>query len=405
VIPEHNMNSRKLSTLVAALLIAFFTLSAISIDRLKTTVIWLSDPAREGRKAGTVGARASADYLAARFKEAGFEVQIQDFGVNRRNVIAKSGTAERYILLGAHYDGQGTGFPSASDNAAGVAVVLEIARELKSKTLPVSIVAITFDAEEEGLVGSRYYSDHPLYPLDKAQAAIIFDTMGRSFIDLPTWTMFVLGSENSPELASLVKKRSGPEMLVIGSDLIGPRSDFAPFALKRVPYLFFSHATHKDYHGTGDTPDRVNYARLAQDTTLIAQIVEEIARLQTPPQYLPQPVYPAEETNALKREMEVIQREYKDLPPAYHMIFEDFKMRLTTDDSREVRRVATSALLALATPRLSSFMLTFIVAPFYEHEGMRELSAVALEEALKWSDDSFRRDVEEKIKSLRGGQR
>jgi hypothetical protein len=395
------MTKRKYFTLVAAVLIALLTISAISVDRLRTTVVWLSDPAREGRKAGTAGALASADYLAAQFKAAGFDVQMQDFGVTRRNIVAKSGTAERYVLIGAHYDGQGPGFPSASDNAAGVAVVLEVARELKSKSLPVSIIAIAFDAEEEGLVGSRYYIDHPLYPLDKTQAAIILDTMGRPFVDLSTWTMFVLGSENSPELAGLVQKRSGPEMLVVGSDLIGPRSDFAPFALKHVPYLFFSHATHRDYHGPGDTPDRVNYAKLAQDAGLIAQIVEDIARLQTPPQYLAQPVYPPNETAALQREMQTILKEYKDLPPAYRMTFDDFKARLAADESREVRRVATSALLALATPRFSSFMLGFIVAPYYEREGAKDIAAAVWEEAAKWGDESFRHDAEEKIRSLR----
>src|SRR5204863_9140959 len=104
--------------------------------------------------------------------------------------------------------------PSASDNAAGVAVVLELVRELKSRELPVSLVAVAFDDEEQGLNGSRYYVDHPLYPLEKAQAAIIFDTMGRQFMDLSSWTMFVLGSEYSKELAAVVQKHTAPEMLV-----------------------------------------------------------------------------------------------------------------------------------------------------------------------------------------------
>src|SRR5439155_1583147 len=166
-----------------------------------------------------------------------------------RNVIGRIGTAQRYLLFGAHYDGQGPGMPSASDNAAGVAVIIEIMRELKAKELPVSLVAVAFDDEEQGLNGSRYYSDHPPYPLENTQAALIFDTLGRPFMDLATWTMFVLGAEYSKELAAVIQKRSRPEMLVAGTDLIGPRSDFAPFAVKHVPYLFFSHATHKDYHG------------------------------------------------------------------------------------------------------------------------------------------------------------
>jgi hypothetical protein len=173
--------------------------------------------------------------------------------------------------------------------------------------------------------------------------------------------------------------------------------------VKKVPYLFFSHATHKDYHGPGDTAALVDYARLAQDTTVIAQIVEDVARLQKPPQYLQQPVYPPTETSALKREMDLVLKERKDLSAGYRLVFEDFKARLDRDDSREARRVATSALLALATPRLSPFMLRFILGPYYEKEGMREIAAGVYEEALKWTtDNSTRQELEEKIKSLRG---
>src|SRR5215510_3679897 len=277
---------------VLTLFLALLSISAVSVGRLKAHVMWLADSAREGRHAGTPGAAAAAEYISQQLKELGCEVQIQDFGGRRRNVVGRIGKAERYILLGAHYDGQGPGMPSASDNAAGVAVVIELIRELKGQELPVSLVAVAFDDEEQGLNGSRYYVDHPLYPLDQAQAAIIFDTMGRQFMDLSTWTMFVLGAEYSKELAAVVQKRMRPDMLVVGTDLIGPRSDFAGFGLKHVPYLFFTHASHKDYHGPGDTADRVNYAKLAQDSQLIAQIVQDIARLQSPPKYLDSPVYP-----------------------------------------------------------------------------------------------------------------
>jgi hypothetical protein len=396
------MKTRKLGLFVASLLLALLTLSAVSADQLKAHVTWLADPAREGRYAGTPGGAASADYIARQLKDLGCDVHMQDFGGGRRNVVGHLGTAARYVLIGAHYDGQGPGMPSASDNAAGVAVTIEILRELKSKELPVSIVAVAFDDEEQGLNGSRYYTDHPLYPLDNAQAAVIFDTMGRQFMDLSTWTMFVLGAEYSRELATVVQKRSRPEMLVVGTDLIGPRSDFAPFAVKHVPYLFFSHATHKDYHGPGDTADRVNYTKLAQDATFIAQITEDVARLQMQPKYLTQPVYPPGEPAALQNELGIVEKERTDLPQAYRLMFEDFKARLKSDNSREIRRTATSALLALATPRVSSFMLTFFLGPYYERENRKDIAAAAYEEALKWtSDASERRDLEEKIKTLK----
>jgi hypothetical protein len=271
---------------------------------------------------------------------------------------------------------------------------------LKSRNLPVSLVAIAFDDEEQGLNGSRYYSDHPLYPLENAQAAIIFDTMGRQFMDLSAWTMFVLGTEYSKELASVVQKRSQPDMFVVGSDLIGPRSDFAPFAVKHVPYLFFSDATHKDYHGPGDTPDRIDYTKLARDSTFITQIVEDVAHLQSPPKYLSEPVYPAAETAALEKEVELVEKERKDLPEAYRLMFADLKTRLKTDESREVRRIGTTVLLALATPRFSSFMLTFFVGPYYEKENRRDLAVAAYQEALKWaSEPEERRELEEKIRA------
>jgi hypothetical protein len=394
------MKPKRLPLLIASLLLALLTLSAVSADRLKAEITWLADPAREGRYAGSPGGAAAADYIARQLKEIGCDVQMQDFGGGRRNVVGRMGTAPHYVLIGAHYDGQGRGMPSASDNAAGIAVTIEILRELKSKELPVSLVAIGFDDEEQGLNGSRYYSDHPLYPLENAQAAIIFDTLGRQFMDLSTWTMFVLGTEYSKELAAVVQKRSRPDMFVVGTDLIGPRSDFAPFAVKHVPYLFFSHATHKDYHGPGDTADRIDYTKLAQDATSITQIVEDVARLQSQPKYLAQPVYPAGETAALQKEVELVERERQDLPEVYRRMFDDIKARLKSDDSREVRRIGTTVLLALATPRFSSFMLTFFVGPYYERENRRDLAVAAYEEALKWASDAAeRRELEEKIRA------
>jgi hypothetical protein len=339
----------------------------------------------------------SAEYISRQFTELGFETETQEFGIppldaqskpNRRNVIARYGTAARYILIGAHYDGQGKGNPSASDNAAGVAVMFEIARQLKAGNLPVSIVAIAFDDEEQGLNGSRYYVDHPKFPLQNAMAALIFDTLGRSFIDLRSWTIFVLGTESSPELAGVVEKRGKPDMLVAGADLIGPRSDFAPFVLNKVPYLFFSHGTHKDYHGPGDTPDRVDYARLAEDAKTIVEIARDIAELKTRPVFLDQPKYPAGEAAALQRILENVRQERSDLPAAYKLMFDDLQPRIKAGAPRETFQVAASAVLALATPRFSSFLLDFALAPYYAQAKKPEITSAILEESRKWESSA-----------------
>jgi hypothetical protein len=173
-------------------------------------------------------------------------------------------------------------------------------------------------------------------------------------------------------------------MLVAGADLIGPRSDFAPFAVKRVPYLFFTNGTHRDYHGNGDTADRVDYARLGQDANLIGQVIRDIARLRTKPTFVENPVYPPTEIAMLTRIMTNAERERPDLPRAYALMFADLKERIRTDRSRETVRVAASALLALATPRFSSFMLNFILGPFYEGANKPEIAAAIREEAARW---------------------
>src|SRR4051812_35383371 len=155
--------------IVAAALLFVSTISSTApagaIERIHSNVSWLADSARQGRRAGTQGAADSATYISNRFRELGYDVQMQEFGGNRRNVIARLGTSARTIVAGAHYDGQGPGFPSASDNAAGTAVLLELARNLSLAKLPVSLVFVAFDDEEQGLNGSQYFAEHPPVPL------------------------------------------------------------------------------------------------------------------------------------------------------------------------------------------------------------------------------------------------
>jgi hypothetical protein len=378
------MRQRKAWVFVAGLLVAFLSVSAIRVDLLQAHVKWLAAPELAGRRSGTPGAVKAAEYVFDQFKQSGFDVRMQEFSNNRRNVVARLGSEDRHILIGAHYDGQ-PGFPSASDNAAGVAVLIELARDLKALNLPVSIVAIAFDDEEQGLNGSNFYVDNPIFPLEKLETAIIFDTLGRHFLDLKASTLFVLGTEYSPELAQIVERRGRADMLVAGVDLIGPRSDFAGFARKKIPFMFFSHATHKDYHGEGDRPELLDYQRMAQDVTAIETMVGEVARLPRKPAYLEKPVYPAREVDTLVKLMGDIKRERPDLPKAYQLVFADMEQRIRTDRSRATLNVAASALLALATPRASPFLLQFIVAPAYQKDNKPEIAQAVMEEAARWT--------------------
>ena len=389
-------------SIAAVLLLFFLSTAAVSVDSLKASVAWLTDPARVGRMAGSSGAIDASEYIANKLKALGFETRLQEFGSGRRNVVGKFGSARRALLIGSHFDGQGQGMPSASDNAAGVAVLLELARELKDQRLPVSVIVAAFDDEEQGLRGSRYYVENPIYPIEDIMAAVILDTLGRSFVDLPTWSLVALGTEYSPEIEASVKKRSRPELIAIGTDLVGPRSDFAPFALRKVPYVFFTNGTHKDYHGPQDTADRIQYDRLRSDATTILDVATDIARLPAPPTFREEPVYPASEKLLLVRYFDELEKNRSDLAPAYTLAFADLRQRINSASSRETIRMATTSILAAATPRLSGFALSLFVGPFYERAQKKDIAIAVYEEALKWTEgDIARQQLEQKIRSLR----
>jgi hypothetical protein len=371
--------------IVAAALIIVSTISSAAppaeVERIHANVSWLADSARQGRRAGTQGAVDSAGYIAKQFRELGYDVQMQEFGGNRRNVVARLGTSARTIVAGAHYDGQGPGFPSASDNAAGTAVLLEVARDMSAAKLPVSLVMVAFDDEEQGLNGSQYFAEHPPVPLKSVAAAVVFDALGRHFIDLREWTTIVLGTEYSAELSAVLQKHWKNDMLNVGTDLIGPRSDFAAFADKRVPFLFFSDGTYADYHGAGDTAERVDYARLAGESQMIGGVIRDVARLKSKPVYRQEPVYPEGEIEAMLKLMRRTASEKKDLPPAYRQALDELKALLPMDTSRESIRMATSALLAVATPAHARFFLDYELEPYFESIHKPEIVAALREEA------------------------
>ena len=133
-----------------------------------------------------------------------------------------------------------------------------------------------------------------------------------------------------------------------------------------VPFLFFSDGTYTDYHGTGDTAERVDYTRLAGETKLIGQVIRDVAVLKTTPRYNREPVYPMGETSGLLKLMEIVKAEKKDLSPSYRLIFDDLKTRIPNDTKRESLLMATSALLAAATRAHARFFLDRELAPYYQ---------------------------------------
>ena len=214
--------------------------------------------------------------------------------------------SNEYVIAGAHYDHLGLGeFASlgesqgkeihngADDNASGTAGLLELARVLASHQadLKRSIVFVAFGAEEEGLIGSKFYVNHPPYPLEKTVAMLNMDMIGR----MKESRLIIGGSGSSPLWKELLHRLNETTQfeLKFQDDGFGP-SDHSSFYLKDIPVLFFFTGVHQDYHRASDDYDKINVEAEAGILGLIAQTLMEICQLDTRPEFSKVKGLPAE---------------------------------------------------------------------------------------------------------------
>ena len=217
---------------------------------------------------------------------------------------------DEIVILSAHYDHLGKVgdkiFPGADDNASSVAMMLEVARQIKrDKTAPRrSIAFLAFDLEENLLWGSTWFAAHMPWKMEQIKLFITADLLGRPLGDLPLPVVFVMGAEHSTGLRSLVEatpRPKGIEPAFLGIDLVGNRSDYVSFRDARTPFLFFSSGQHPDYHTPNDLPERIDYDRLAQISTLILGVCRQVAQADSTPQWTRQPERSLDEIRALNR--------------------------------------------------------------------------------------------------------
>lgn len=196
------------------------------------------------------------------------------------------GKTREYLIIGAHYDHLGLGdehslapsqlgtiHPGADDNASGTSGVIELARWFSKQPKPKrGILFITFAGEELGLLGSAYYTTHPLLPLQDAVAMLNMDMIGR----IRDGKVYVNATGTGSTFNALIKDVKVPPSLHLDlSDNIGyGGSDHLSFSNKAVPVLFFFSGLHGDYHKPSDTADKI-------DSTDAATLLDYIADLTT----------------------------------------------------------------------------------------------------------------------------
>ena len=214
--------------------------------------------------------------------------------------IEGSDLKNQYVFLTAHYDHLGKKgnviYYGADDDGSGTAAVVEMARAFaKAKADGFgprrTLVFMTVSGEEEGLLGSEYYSDHPAFSLGNTTVDLNTDMIGRidperNYDDSMNY-VYVIGNDKlstdlDPISVATNKKYTQLELDYKFNAVDDPlriyfRSDHYNFAKKGVPILFFFDGIHKDYHKPTDTVDKINFDLLEKRTRFIFLTAWDIA--------------------------------------------------------------------------------------------------------------------------------
>lgn len=199
---------------------------------------------------------------------------------------------DEYVFLTAHYDHLGKRdsviYYGADDDGSGTTAILELAKTfvaLKDKGYRArrTIVFMTVSGEEKGLWGSEYYTDHPLFPLDKTTVDLNIDMIGRidperTYGDSTNY-VYVIGDDKlssvlAPVTDSVNNAFTKLELDRKFNDLNDPnrfyyRSDHFNFAKNGVPVIFYFNGTHADYHRPTDTVDKINFDLMERRAKLV----------------------------------------------------------------------------------------------------------------------------------------
>lgn len=219
---------------------------------------------------------------------------------------------DEVVVLMAHYDHIGITQPDetgnrinngADDNGSGTVALLAMAEAFQNAAnngikLNRSVLFLHVSAEEKGLLGSRYYSDHPVIPIDQTVTAFNADMIGRSDPENieqgDTDYVYLIGGEIiSSELDSLVQVANnetvGMRLDRKYNDLTDPnqfyrRSDHWNFGRLDVPFVFFFTGVHEDYHAPGDELHKVDFEKLSRISRLIYTSTIQVANYDGRPQ-------------------------------------------------------------------------------------------------------------------------
>ncbi|MDG1024031.1 MAG: M28 family metallopeptidase [Flavobacteriaceae bacterium] len=288
---------------------------SITPNELKELLYVYASDYFEGRNTGSRGQKKAVDFLRQFYSSHGIaaaqgtenyfqpmELNIKGEIVQSENVVAiiqGNEYPDEYVVLSSHLDHvgiqKGLIYNGADDDGSGTVALLEIAEAFQDAVAAGqgpkrSIIFLHVTGEEKGLLGSSYYTENPLYPLANTMVNLNVDMIGRldpKREDKDPNYIYLIGADKiSQELHDISeatnKKYTQIKLDYTYNDDKDPnrfyyRSDHYNFAKKNIPVIFYFNGTHEDYHGPGDTPDKINYEMLSKRSQLIFYTAWELA--------------------------------------------------------------------------------------------------------------------------------
>lgn len=293
--------------------------NTINAQELKAIVYELSSNENQGRKTGEFGHNRACKFIKDYYVNLGvssplggdnyFQHIPKSFLGNTlnssQNVVAYikgSEFPDEVLVISAHSDHLGITDtminPGADDNGSGTAAIMEIAEAFKTAQQQGfgpkrSILFLHLTGEEEGLVGSRYYIEHPVFGLQNTIADLNIDMIGRideAHKDKPNY-IYLIGSDRISTELHYISEEANKEFTHLELDYTYNaendsnryyyRSDHYNFAQNGIPVIFYFNGEHADYHKPTDTADKLNYDVLEKRTKLIFTTAWYIANSKT----------------------------------------------------------------------------------------------------------------------------
>lgn len=296
--------------------------NSITAQDLKTHLYTFASDEFMGRETGTPGQKMAAEYLKDYYMSKDIPSPLGDnqyyqiipssYFDNKykasENVVAyiKGSTfPEEVLVLSAHLDHvgvdeKGNVFNGADDDGSGNVAILEIAEAFKQAVEDGyrpkrSILFLHVTAEEKGLLGSQFYSENPIFPLENTIANLNIDMIGRvdeAHEDNRDY-IYLIGSDMLSTELHQISEKANEEFVNIDLDYryngkddpnrFYYRSDHYNFAKHDIPVIFYFNGVHEDYHRITDSPDKIQYDLLERRAKLIFYTAWKLANRDNPP--------------------------------------------------------------------------------------------------------------------------